>query len=46
VLESPDEVQPLVRSLNDLLARLGDAFDTQRVSPRMPRTNCAHRSPR
>ena len=30
VLESPDEVQPLVRSLNDLLARLGDAFDTQR----------------
>ncbi len=29
-LESPDEVQPLVRSLNDLLARLGDAFDTQR----------------
>ncbi|HET9023212.1 MAG TPA: ATP-binding protein, partial [Burkholderiaceae bacterium] len=30
VLESPEEVQPLVRSLNDLLARLGDAFDTQR----------------
>ena len=30
VLESPDEVQPLVQSLNDLLARLGDAFDTQR----------------
>ena len=30
VLESPAEVQPLVRSLNDLLARLGDAFDTQR----------------
>jgi two-component system OmpR family sensor kinase len=30
VLESPDEVQPLVRSLNDLLARLRDAFDTQR----------------
>jgi two-component system OmpR family sensor kinase len=29
-LEAPDEVQPLVRSLNDLLARLGDAFDTQR----------------
>jgi two-component system OmpR family sensor kinase len=28
-LEAPDEVQPLVRSLNDLLARLGDAFDTQ-----------------
>jgi len=30
VLESPEEVQPLVRSLNELLARLGDAFDTQR----------------
>ncbi|MGE5160612.1 MAG: sensor histidine kinase [Betaproteobacteria bacterium] len=30
VLESPEEVQPLVRSLNDLLVRLGDAFDTQR----------------
>jgi two-component system OmpR family sensor kinase len=30
VLEAPEEVQPLVRSLNDLLARLGDAFDTQR----------------
>jgi len=29
-LEAPEEVQPLVRSLNDLLARLGDAFDTQR----------------
>lgn len=30
VMETPQEVQPLVRSLNDLLARLGDAFDTQR----------------
>jgi two-component system OmpR family sensor kinase len=30
VMESPVEVQPLVHSLNDLLARLGDAFDTQR----------------
>jgi two-component system OmpR family sensor kinase len=30
VLESPEEVRPLVRSLNDLLTRLGDAFDTQR----------------
>jgi two-component system OmpR family sensor kinase len=30
VLESPEEVQPLVRSLNELLARLDDAFDTQR----------------
>jgi two-component system OmpR family sensor kinase len=30
VMESPEEVQPLVRSLNDLLARLADAFDTQR----------------
>ena len=30
MLETPEEVQPLVRSLNDLLARLGDAFDTQR----------------
>lgn len=30
VRDAPDEVQPLVRSLNDLLARLGDAFDTQR----------------
>ena len=30
VMESPVEVQPLLRSLNDLLARLGDAFDTQR----------------
>ena len=29
-METPEEVQPLVRSLNDLLARLGDAFDTQR----------------
>lgn len=30
MLETPEEVQPLVRSLNDLLARLADAFDTQR----------------
>ncbi|MGZ8253966.1 MAG: ATP-binding protein [Burkholderiaceae bacterium] len=30
VTEAPEEVQPLVRSLNDLLARLGEAFDTQR----------------
>jgi two-component system, OmpR family, sensor kinase len=30
VMEAPVEVQPLVRSLNDLLARLDDAFDTQR----------------
>lgn len=28
--QAPAEVQPLVRALNDLLARLGDAFDTQR----------------
>jgi two-component system OmpR family sensor kinase len=28
--DAPEEVQPLVRALNDLLARLGDAFDTQR----------------
>ncbi len=30
LVEAPVEVQPLVGSLNDLLARLGDAFDTQR----------------
>jgi two-component system OmpR family sensor kinase len=30
LVQAPEEVQPLVRSLNDLLARLGDAFDTQR----------------
>jgi len=30
VTEAPVEVQPLLRSLNDLLLRLGDAFDTQR----------------
>jgi signal transduction histidine kinase len=30
VVQAPVEVQPLVRSLNDLLARLGAAFDTQR----------------
>jgi two-component system OmpR family sensor kinase len=29
-MEAPAEVQPLVRSLNQLFARLGDAFDTQR----------------
>jgi two-component system OmpR family sensor kinase len=30
VLQAPVEVRPLVRSLNSLLARLADAFDTQR----------------
>ena len=30
LMDAPEEVQPLVRSLNDLLDRLGEAFDTQR----------------
>jgi two-component system OmpR family sensor kinase len=30
IVQAPVEVQPLVQALNSLLARLGDAFDTQR----------------
>jgi two-component system OmpR family sensor kinase len=30
MVQAPIEVQPLVQALNSLLARLGDAFDTQR----------------